>query len=86
MTNDFLYTKKLKILVCNIVGNVKMHHHAQFRHVITSYATNMAITMSFGLKAIVTAPGSTPNRFVCSFPLCIIMHHIIHVFLNKIIS
>ena len=52
MKNDFLYTKRLKILVCNIVGNAKMHHHAQFGHVIASYATNIAITMSFGLKAM----------------------------------
>jgi len=47
-----IYTEKLKSLVINIVGNGKMHHHAQFGHIVTNCATNMAITISFGLQTM----------------------------------
>jgi hypothetical protein len=45
-------TKELKTLFGNIVWKGKMHLHAQFGRIIISYATNMVMTWSFGLKGM----------------------------------
>jgi hypothetical protein len=52
MKNDFFYVTKIKTSQTNIVFHSKMQTCAQYGVVRTNYVVVVAITSSFGLKAI----------------------------------